>query len=147
MSEPGGRELLTEWRSVMESIVSSAAAAAGRTEIAGDVVRASQRQLEMLQELVDAQQRLQGNVLGGLLAPVEAVFDLLQESGATLRKQAESMESAGRALQDTSALMKQQAELFERMIGIMRQPTDMARSAAKGARRARKPDTGKDVRK
>jgi hypothetical protein len=124
----------------MESIVSSAAAAAGRSEIAGDVVRASQRQLELLQEVVDSQQRLQGNVLNGLLAPVEAVFDLLQESGATLRKQAESMESAGRALQDTSALMKQQAELFERMIAMLRQPTDLARSATKGARRAPRED-------
>jgi hypothetical protein len=147
MSEPGGRELLTEWRSVMESIVSSAAAAAGRSEIAGDVVRVSQRQLELLQELVDAQQRLQGNVLNGLLGPVEAVFDLLQESGATLRKQAESMESAGRALQDTSALMKQQAELFERTIALLRQPTDLARSAAKGARRARNEDPDEDARK
>jgi hypothetical protein len=140
MSEPSGRDLLSEWRSVMEGIVSSAAAAAGRSEIAGDVVRASQRQLELLQEIVDSEQRLQGNLVSGLLAPVGAVFDLLQESGATLRKQAETMESAGRALQDTSALMKQQAELFERMIAILRQPTDIARSAARGGQRPGKDD-------
>ncbi len=137
MSEPSGRELLSEWRQVMESVVSSATAAAGRSELAGDLLRASQRQLELLQEVVDAEQRLRGSLLGGVLAPVEAVFDLLQESGATLRRQAETMESAGRALQDTSALMKQQAELFERMISILRQPTDLARAAVKGG--AKKP--------
>jgi methyl-accepting chemotaxis protein len=128
-------ELLSEWRQAMESIVSSAAAAASRTELPGDLLRASQRQLELLQEIVDAQQRLQGNVVDGLLGPVEAVFDLLQESGATMRKQAETMESAGRALQETATLMKQQAELFERVVSVVRQPTDIARAAAKGTRR------------
>jgi hypothetical protein len=133
-------ELLSEWRQAMESIVSSAAAAASRTELPGDLLRASQRQLELLQEIADAQQRLQGNVVNGLLGPVEAVFDLLQESGTTLRKQAETMESAGRALQDTAVLMKQQAELFERVIAVVRQPTDIARAATAGGRRpAEKP--------
>jgi hypothetical protein len=128
-------ELLAEWRQAMESIVSSAAAAASRTELPGDLLRASQRQLELLQEIVSAQQRLQGNLVDGLLGPVEAVFDLLAESGATMRKQAETMESAGRALQDTATLMKQQAELFERVISVVRQPTDVARAAAKATRR------------
>ena len=135
-------ELLSEWRQTMESVVSAAAAAASRTELPGDLMRASQRQLELLQQIVEAQQRLQGNVVDGLLGPVEAVFDLLQESGATMRKQAETMESAGRALQDTATLMKQQAELFERVLSVVRQPTDIARAAAKGGRRnSAKPTT------
>jgi len=124
----------------MESVVASAASVAGRSELPGDLLRASQRQLEILQEIVDREQRLQGNIVGGLLAPVEAVFDLLEETGATLRRQAEAMESAGRALQDTAGLMKSQAELFERLIAAMRQPTGLARAAAEGVRRpAKKP--------
>jgi hypothetical protein len=138
--ELSGRELLSEWRKVMESVVASAASVAGRSELPGDLLRASQRQLEILQEIVDREQRLQGNIVGGLLAPVEAVFDLLEETGATLRRQAEAMESAGRALQDTAGLMKSQAELFERLIAAMRQPTGLARAAAEGVRRpAKKP--------
>jgi hypothetical protein len=125
-------ELLAEWRQATESIVSSAAAAASRTEVPGDLLRASRRQLELLQAIVEAQQRVQGNVVNGLLGPVEAVFDLLQESGTTMRKQAETMESAGRALQETAGLMKQQAELFERVIAVVRQPTDIARAATRG---------------
>lgn len=142
MPDISGRELLSEWRSVMESLVSSAASAAGRAELPGELLRATQRQLELVQEIVDAEQRLRGGIVGGLLAPVDAVFDLLEESGATLRRQAEAMESAGRALQDTASLMRAQAELFERMIAIMRQPTGLARAAAKSVRRPRPRATG-----
>jgi hypothetical protein len=133
MAELSGRELLSEWRQVMESVVSSAAAAAGRSELPGELLRASQRQLELVQEIVESE-RLHGNVVDVLLGPAEAVLDLLAESGATLRKQAETMESAGRAMQDSGALMRQQAELFEKLIALMRQPTELAR-AATGAKR------------
>ena len=136
MPEPSGRELLSEWRKVMDSVIASAASAAGRSELPGEVLRATQRQLELVQEIITAEQRLQGNLIGGLLAPVEAVFDLLEETGATLRKQAEAMESAGRALQEAAGLMKRQAELFEKLIATLRQPTGMAKAAAQGVRRA-----------
>lgn len=134
MPELNGRELLSEWRQMMESVLSSAASAASRSELPGDVVRATQRQVELLQQLIEREQRLPAGLVDGLLAPIDAVFDLLAESGATLRRQAETLETAGRALQDTAVLMKQQAELFERTISIMRQPTSLARSAAKRSR-------------
>jgi hypothetical protein len=41
---------------------------------------------------------------------VDAVFDLLEESGTTLRRQAEALEAAGRALEETAALMKSGAQ-------------------------------------
>jgi hypothetical protein len=135
MADLSGRELLTEWRQVMESVISSAAAAAGRSDLPRDLLRASQRQLELLQEIVDSERRLQGNVIEGLLAPAQAVFDLLRDSSATLAKQAETMDAAGRALQDTAALVRQQAELMEKLVSILRQPTDIARAAAKNPRR------------
>jgi hypothetical protein len=142
MPERSPFELLSEWRQVMESMISSAASAAGRSELPGDVMRATQRQLELLGQIVEREQRLQGGLVDGLLAPVDAVFDLLAESGATLRRQAETMEAAGRALQETAALMKQQAELFEKTISLMRQPTTIARAAAGRSRRAREPEPG-----
>ena len=133
MTEPSGRDLISEWRQVMETVISGAAgaaAAAGRSDIPREMVRASQRQLELMQQLVDSERRR----VDVLFGPAQAAFDLLADSGATLRKQAEAMESAGEALQDTAALMKQQAELLEKVIGLMRQPTDIARAAARGAR-------------
>ena len=139
MSEPpSGRELLSEWRAVMESVIASTASAAGRSELPGDVLRATQRQLELVQEIIDGEQRLQGRILGGLLAPVDAVFDLLEQTVGALRQQAEALESAGRALQDTAGLMKSQAETLERAIGLLRQPGDLAKAAAGSARRPKK---------
>ncbi|HEX5224595.1 MAG TPA: hypothetical protein VFW29_05640 [Solirubrobacteraceae bacterium] len=130
MAEPSGRDLLSEWRQVMESVISGAAAAAGRSELPRELIRASQRQLELVQQIVESER----SRVEGLLGPAQAAFDLLADSGATLRKQAEAMESAGQALQDTALLMKQQAELLEKVIGLMRQPTGIARAAARTAR-------------
>lgn len=138
MPEPNGRELLSEWRQVMESVVASAASAAGRSELPGDLLRASQRQLEMVQELMDAERRLRGDVVGGLLAPFDALFDLLAETASTLRRQAEALEAAGRALEESAALVRGQAELFERMIAAVRQPSELVRSATRARPRKAK---------
>jgi hypothetical protein len=141
MAEPSGRDLISEWRQVMESVVSGAASAATRSDLPREVVRASQRQVELVQQIVEGERRRVEMLLG----PAQAVFDLLADSGTTLRKQAEAMESAGQALQDTAVLMKQQAELMEKVIGLMRQPTDIARAAARGARGTKSEDgNGKD---
>src|SRR3954454_7145928 len=106
MSEPRGSSLLWEWRRVMESVVSSATSVAGRSQVPRELLRASQRQLELLQEVVDRERRLQRELASLVIAPVDAVFDLLEETGQTLRLQAEALESAGRALEDTAGLMK-----------------------------------------
>ncbi len=44
MSDRSGRELLEEWRGVMESVVSSAASAAGRPELPRELLGAMQSQ-------------------------------------------------------------------------------------------------------
>jgi len=130
MPELNGRELLSEWRRVMDSMVGNAASAAGRAQLPAELLRASRRQLELLQTIVESEQRMQGNLLSGILAPLDGFFDLLEETGATLRRQAEALEAAGRAMQDSAALLKTQAELFERGIKTIRQPTVLARAAA-----------------
>ena len=134
MPEHSGRDLLDEWRQVMESVISSAASRAGGSAIPGDLVRAMQRQVELFQEVLerDSLPRALGTRLA---APIDAVFDLLEETGATLRRQAEALEAAGRALEETAGLMKSQAELFERTIGALRQPADIAKAATGLGRR------------
>jgi hypothetical protein len=122
----------------MDSVIASAASAAGRADIPRDLLGAMQRQLELVQEIVERERRLQRELTGRLVAPVDAAFDLLEETGATLRRQAEALEAAGRALEESAGLMKRQAELFERTIGTLRQPADLARAATGLNRRARK---------
>lgn len=89
-----------------------------------------QRQLELLERLVEREQRLQRDITGQLVAPFDAVFDLLEESGATLARQADAMRSAGRALEEAAGLMKQQAALFERTIHTLRGPVELVKAVA-----------------
>jgi len=138
MPELSGRELLDEWRQLMESVIASAASVAGRSELPRELLTATQRQLELVQEVVERERGLQSDLLARVVAPIDAVFALLEETGVTLRRQAEALESAGRALEETAGLMKHQAERFERTISALRQPSDLAKAAAGAKRRPKK---------
>lgn len=120
----------------MDSVRATAASAAGRSEVPSQLMEPMQRQLELVGELIEREQRLQKQVASRVMAPSDAVFDLLEESGETLRLQAEALEAAGAALRETAALMKRQAVLFERTVSTIRKPTDLARSAAGLERRS-----------
>lgn len=124
---------------MMDSVVTSAASAAGRPELPRELLGAMQSQLALMQRVVDRERLAGSELTARILAPVDAVFDLLEESGETLRRQAQALESAGRALQDTAGLMKRQAELFEQTIGALREPADLAKAAVGLERRTRRP--------
>ncbi len=137
MPDLHGRDLLREWRQMMEAVIASATSATARKDLPGELVGAMQRQLELVQEIVDRERRLQGDLATRLLAPVDAIFDLLEQAGSTIRGQAEALQDAGRALEESAALMKSQAELFERTIATLRQPAERVKGTAKA-----KPRTG-----
>jgi hypothetical protein len=126
----GDRDLLREWRNAMDSVLASVASVSGGTELRRRMLEPMQRQLELVHEVVERERRVQKQLAGHLFAPVDAVFDLLEESGAMLRAQAEALETAGRALEETARLVTTQAELLERAIGSLRQPAELAKTAA-----------------
>jgi hypothetical protein len=138
MPDLSGRDLLREWEKAMRSLVDAAASVTGRTELPRQLLEPMQRQLELVQEVLDRERRLQRQLAGRLVAPIDAIFDLLEQSGAALSRQAEALETAGRALEETAVLMRGQAELFERTVASMRQPTELAKAAAGLERRQRK---------
>jgi hypothetical protein len=129
MPELGGQELLGEWRKVMDSLVASAASVSGRSEIR-QLLEPMQRQLELVQKVIESERRLQKRLAGVVLAPMDSVFDLLEDSGVMLREQAEALQTAGRALEETAGLIKTQAELFERTIAALREPAERAKAVA-----------------
>lgn len=139
MAELSGRELLHEWQRLMESVFTSAASLAGRSQLPRQLQDAMERQVELLGEILERERRLQKELADRMFAPADAVFDLLEQSGSTLRRQAETLEAAGRALGETAALMKDQAELFSQTIGTLRQPHELARAAAGLERRSDPP--------
>ena len=91
-------------------------------------------------ELLHGGQRIVGSVTARVVAPVDAVFDVLEESGAAMRSQAEALQAAARALDETAALVRTQAEIYERAIHTLRQPTEMVKSAVGPDRRHRAGD-------
>ena len=125
----------------MDSMIASAASTAGRSGLPGDLLGAMQRQLELVQEVIERERRLQSELAARIVAPVDAVFDLLEETGVTMRRQAEALEAAGRALEETAALMKRQAEVFERTIGMLREPAELAKAATGLDRRPKKSES------
>jgi hypothetical protein len=121
----------------MESMLSTAASSVGsRVEVPRQLLEPMQRQLELVEELIERQRKFQKEVTGRLVAPFDVIFDLLDQNGAMLRRQAEALDAAGQALEDAARLITIQAELFEKTIGVLRQPTELAKAAA-GIERAR----------
>src|SRR3954469_18205339 len=114
----------------MESLVTSAGSVAGRAELPRQLVEPMERQLELLTEIVERERRLQGQLVGTLAAPLDAVFDLLEQSAATLAMQAEALEAAGSALEETARLVKRQAEIFDHTLGTLRAPAEAAKALA-----------------
>jgi hypothetical protein len=114
----------------MDAVVASAASVGAHAPIPHQMTEAMQRQLELVQEVIERESRVQKELASHLFAPVDGIFDLLEQSGVMLRRQAEALEVAGRALQDTAGLVKTQAELFERTVGTLREPAERAKKAA-----------------
>lgn len=96
--------------------------------------------------MVERERKLQAELTSRLVAPVDAIFDLLEETGETLRSQAEALEVAGRALEETAGLMQRQATLFEHALGALRQPAELAKAAA-GIERPPRKGAGRRNRK
>src|SRR4051812_28260162 len=132
MPDLDGRELLREWRGLMDSLVESAGSVAGKgkAELPRQLLEPMQRQLQLVEEVVERERRIQGEIVSRLSVPLDAVFDLLEESAAMLGKQADALEAAGSALEETARLMKRQADLFERTVGTLRAPTNAAKALA-----------------
>jgi hypothetical protein len=137
MPDLSGRDLLHEWRRVVDGLMEQAASGSERV-LPRQLLEPMQRQLELMQEIVERERALQKELAGRIAAPVDAVFDLLLESAAMMQRQAEAIDAAGRALEDTASLMKAQADLFERTVQTMRQPTELAKAAAGVERRPKR---------
>ena len=121
----------------MQSVVSAAASATGRSKLPRHLLVPMQRQAELVQELLERELKLQRDLVGRALAPVDAVFDLLEQSGAALRKQAEALSESARALEQAAEVVRAQAELYERTVRTLRQPSELVKGVAGVERRGR----------
>lgn len=99
----------------MQALIS----AARHADVPHGLLAPLERQAELLQEIVER-----------AFGPFDAVFDLLEESGGAMRRQAEALSASAQALEQAAELMRVQAEMFERTVRTVRQPTERAKSSA-----------------
>jgi hypothetical protein len=116
MPDLGPQELVREWKAAMQSLI----AGARHAEVPRALIAPMERQVELLQEMV-----------ARAFGPSDAIFDLLEESGAAMRRQAEALSASAQALEQAAELMRVQAELFERTVRTVREPAEMAKSVAR----------------
>jgi hypothetical protein len=135
VNERGRTDLLREWTAAMQSLTESIGSAARHSDVARQVLAPMQRQAELFQEVLERERALQARLVRRALGPLDAVFDLLEESGSALRSQAEAVEEAARALERVAGLMKLQADLFGRTVRALREPTEAVKTLAGGARK------------
>jgi methyl-accepting chemotaxis protein len=136
VSERSATDPLREWTSAMQSLTEAIGSTARQSDVARQLMAPMQRQAELVQEVLDRERELQAAVVQRAFAPLDAIFDLLEGSGAAMRSQAEAVEDAARSLERVASLMKAQAELFERTVGAMREPSKAAKAlAGTGSRR------------
>ena len=114
-------ELVREWKAAMQSLIS----VAGRQEVPRALLTPMERQVELLQEMVER-----------AFGPFDAVLDLLEESATTLRRQAEALSASARALEQAAELMRIQGETFERAVRAVREPAAIATGIARVERRS-----------
>jgi hypothetical protein len=93
-----------------------------------------ERQVELVENVFDRERQLQEDIVARTLAPFGVVFDVLQQSAAALRRQAESLKDSARALERASKMIEAQAELFERAIGALRKPARHRKAGAAAPR-------------
>jgi hypothetical protein len=130
MPEIGGYDLLREWQSAMRSL-------AGRSvELPQQLLAPMQRQAELVQEVLERERRRQQDLLGRAFAPLEPVFDLLEQSGAAMHRQAQALKESAGALEQAAAMAEAQAELFERAVAVLRQPSEIVKRAGGAERRS-----------
>jgi methyl-accepting chemotaxis protein len=130
MADGGGLDLLRDWQSAMTAAIPK------------QLLDPLKRQTDLIGDVLERERRLQREVMGRLFAPIDGMFDLLEQSAVTIRQQAEALEQAAHALEDTALLMKAQADLFERGVKTAREPADLARNVAglgKRPAKAKKP--------
>src|SRR3954453_9919899 len=119
--ELGGFDLLRDWQAAMRSL-------AGRSvELPQQMLAPMQRQAEIVQEVLERERRRQQELLDQAFAPLDAVFDLLEQTGAALHRQAKALKESARALEQAAAMTEAQAELFEQAMVVLRQPSEVVR--------------------
>ena len=136
MAEPA--DLLKAWQEAIKQLRGAAAPVAGVSE---DVVRQMiaplQRQAELLEDALSRQMAFEKDLAGRVLAPMNAVLGLVDQSAAAMRSQAQAFDAASEAFKRSAQLLEVQASLLEEAGRSLRDPTRALKAAGGELGRAR----------
>jgi hypothetical protein len=138
MPEIGGHDLVRDWQAAMHSVLRAATSSGGRSELAEQLLAPMQRQLEIVQEALDREQRIQRELFSRVFGPFDAAFDMLEQSVAAIGQQADALNASAHAMERAAELMKVQADLMAQTLQTLREPAELAKAAAGLERRPRK---------
>ena len=131
--EHEGHDLLGEWQAAIRGLAGLS------TGIPRQVLAPLQKQAELIQEVLDRERRMQRELLTRAFAPLDAVFDLLEQSGEALQRQSQALRESARALEQAAEMMEVQAGLFARTVAVLREPGEIVKRAGGVPRRKEKP--------
>jgi predicted lipoprotein len=120
----------------MKSLASAAASAAGRQPLPPQLLAPMEHQVQLIEEILGRERRLQQELLTRAFEPFNAVFDLLEQSATALHRQAEALRESSQALEQAAEMIEVQAATFERTISALREPGEIVKRAV-GADRGR----------
>ena len=124
MADHRAQHLVQQWQTAMEAVINGAA---GRVDLPQPLATLLERQIALVQEVIEREQRLQRDVLSRAFEPLDAVFDLFEESAVALGEQADALQASARALEHAAELMRVQSELSGRAIATLRSPARLAK--------------------
>ena len=143
MPESGGHDLLKEWQEAMQSVVSSAASAAGRSALPRQLITPMQRQFDLVQELFERERKLQRDLLARTFAPFARRLRPARAERRSVASAGRGVERVRPGAEQAASMIEVQADLFQRTVKTLREPAEIAKAAAglerrPRARRARK---------
>ena len=128
MADPA--DLLRGWQEAIKQLGSAfATPLTGQQDLVNLVQGPLQRQAELLEQAVQRQVDFEKAVLGRVLAPASVMLDMLEQTAAAMKAQAEAFEAAAASFKHAGEMLELQASLLEQVARSLRDPVGALRSA------------------
>jgi hypothetical protein len=125
--EPG--DILRAWRDVIVQLRSASSSVVGESELARKLFTPMRLQAELFEQALTQQAELQDETVRRLVAPMNALVDVLDQAVTSFRAQAKALEAAASSFAQAAALMEKQASLTETARDAFRGPLGLLPSA------------------
>lgn len=133
-------DLIHAWQQAIGHLRSAAAPLTGGPEdITRQLLAPLQQQAELLEQGLRRQVEFEKELVERMLGPVTVLLELLDQSAAAMRTQAQAFEAAAASFGQASELLELQASLLEGAGRSLRDPAGVLRAAGGAVRRGDDP--------